>query len=165
MKTQIPQATLFFLLKTKPSPQVLLGRKKRGLGKGKILGVGGKVESGENILGAALREVREEISVTIPKESAKKIGELTFLFPHQPSWSQKVHVFTTTKWNGTPRESEELTPIWFPIDKIPYDQMWDDGRYWLPKVLAGEIIKAEFLFDQDNKTVQSINFFDASRLL
>ena len=92
MKTQIPQATLFFLLKTKPSPQVLLGRKKRGLGKGKILGVGGKVESGENILGAALREVREEISVTIPKESAKKIGELTFLFPHQPSWSQKVHV-------------------------------------------------------------------------
>ena len=140
--------------------EVLLGRKKRGLGKGKILGVGGKVETGENILEAARREVLEEISVTIPEKAIHKAGKLTFLFPHRPAWNQSVHVFLTQIWEGTPKESAELKPLWYPIDKIPYDQMWDDGHYWLPKVLAGETVRAEFVFNKDNKTVQTVKFFD-----
>lgn len=40
--------------------EVLLGRKKRGLGAGNITGVGGHVEPGETASQAAARELKEE---------------------------------------------------------------------------------------------------------
>lgn len=43
--------------------QVLLGMKKRGFGAGKWNGFGGKIENGETIEEAALRELHEECSV------------------------------------------------------------------------------------------------------
>jgi hypothetical protein len=42
-----------------------------------------------------------------------------------------------------------MAPKWFDINNIPYDQMWEDDQYWLPKVLKGENIKAIFKFDKD----------------
>jgi 8-oxo-dGTP pyrophosphatase MutT (NUDIX family) len=41
--------------------EVLLAMKKRGFGAGKWNGVGGKVQEGEDIVVAALREIKEEI--------------------------------------------------------------------------------------------------------
>ena len=55
------QATLCYLLK---DDEVLLIRKKRGIGAGKINGPGGKVDPGETPLEAAVRETREEVGVT-----------------------------------------------------------------------------------------------------
>ena len=43
--------------------KILLGYKKRGFGVGRFNGVGGKLEAGETIEQAALREVKEEINV------------------------------------------------------------------------------------------------------
>ena len=54
-------ANLCFIVK---DGRVLLIRKKRGLGAGKINGPGGKLEPGETALAAAIREVQEEIGVT-----------------------------------------------------------------------------------------------------
>jgi hypothetical protein len=36
--------------------------------------------------------------------------------------------------------------------------MWDDGRYWLPRILGGEKFKADFIFKPDNATVASVEF-------
>ncbi|HEY5036239.1 MAG TPA: NUDIX domain-containing protein, partial [Chthoniobacterales bacterium] len=47
------RANLCFIVR---GDEVLLIRKKRGFGAGKINGPGGKVEPGETALGAALRE-------------------------------------------------------------------------------------------------------------
>ncbi len=44
--------------------QILLIRKKRGLGAGKINGPGGRLEKGETALASAIRETQEEIGVT-----------------------------------------------------------------------------------------------------
>ena len=49
--------TLVFL---REDGRVLLGMKKRGFGAGKWNGFGGKVETGETITEAAVREVKEE---------------------------------------------------------------------------------------------------------
>ena len=50
------QATLCPLIK---DDQILLAMKKRGFGVGKWNGVGGKVEKGEEIIDAAIREIKE----------------------------------------------------------------------------------------------------------
>ncbi len=143
--------TLTFLLR---GNEVLLGLKKTGFGKDYLLGIGGKVENGESIEGAARREVTEEIYVLVPE--LHKVGIFNFYFPHieDGSWDQQVHVFTAVKWEGEPQESEEIKPIWFKKDNIPYEKMWDDAQYWLPQILAGQNIAGEFVFSQELKAVE-----------
>ena len=144
--------TLTFLLR---ETDVLLGLKKKGFGKNYLLGIGGKVENGETIEEAAKREVAEEIYVQLPE--LHKVGILNFYFPHieDGSWDQQVHVFTATKWEGEPQESEEIKPAWFSKDIIPYENMWDDAQYWLPHLLTGQGIEGEFVFDQELKVTYS----------
>lgn len=137
--------TLTFLLR---NTDVLLGLKKKGFGKNYLLGIGGKVENGETIEEAAKREVAEEIYVLLPE--LQKVGVLNFYFPHieDESWNQQVHVFTATKWEREPQESEEIKPAWFKKEDIPYENMWDDAQYWLPQLLTGQSIEGEFVFNQ-----------------
>src|SRR3990172_12157236 len=54
-------ATLVFVIR---DGEILLMRKKRGLGAGKINGPGGRLEPGESVEACALREVHEELRVT-----------------------------------------------------------------------------------------------------
>jgi len=56
-----------------------------------------------------------------------------------------------TDFTGTPVESEEMKPEWFDIDKIPYHEMWEDDKIWLPRVLNGEYIEYEFIYGLDGK--------------
>ena len=152
-------ATLVFLLKGKPVSKVLLGFKKIGLGQGKYTGFGGKVKPGEEVAEAALRELTEETGVTIPDPKTLNFSAiLEFRFPHKPSWEQRVFVFCTHHWEGTPAESNEMIPLWFSVEDIPYDQMWDDAHYWLPKVFLGERFQARFRYKGDNATVDTVTY-------
>ena len=45
--------------------------------------------------------------------------------------------------------TDEAAPLWFPVDAIPYDEMWEDDRLWLPLALAGEPFAARWIFDGD----------------
>ncbi len=52
-----------------------------------------------------------------------------------------------------PAETDEIRPEWFPIASLPFDRMWDDGKDWLPRVLAGERLRAIFSYGPDCATV------------
>ncbi len=74
--------------------------KKKGFGASRWNGFGGKVNEGEDIEDAAIREVLEETSneksfsgIVISKENLNKVASLNFIFPHHPDWNQKVHMF------------------------------------------------------------------------
>ena len=136
--------TLCFLLK---DDQVLLAMKKRGFGVGKWNGTGGKVKDEETVEGALIREVREEIGVGIVSGDFQKTATLNFQFQDNPNWNQVCHVFCVHHWTGDPTESEEMKPQWFPINQLPFSEMWIDDPDWLPLVLAGKKIDADFLFD------------------
>jgi 8-oxo-dGTP diphosphatase len=47
-----------------------------------------------------------------------------------------------------------MRPAWFKLSEIPYELMWDDSHYWLPHVLEGKKVNAEFTYDEDNKKVK-----------
>jgi 8-oxo-dGTP diphosphatase len=143
--------TLLFLLR---DGEILLGRKKRGLGAGRFNGVGGKVEPGETLEEAAIRECREEIAVT-PLGLAE-VAEHEFLMDvDREPWLIRAHVFTSARWSGEPVETPEFAPRWFRLDQVPYDRMWPDDRHWLPRVLAGESLRGRFEFDSAETLVSS----------
>lgn len=131
--------------------QVLLAMKKRGFGVGKWNGVGGKLEPGESVEQALVRECQEEIDVT--PTTWKQIAELDFIQDADTDtpWHMYVYAYICTQWEGEPVETEEMMPKWFEIDKIPYGAMWDDDEFWLPQALAGQKILGKFTFDIDDK--------------
>ena len=151
----LPQVCVCYLIRRSPDgeTQVLLGRKKKGLGLGNIVGLGGKLEQGESALDAAVREIEEESGLVVAASALTPLGRLTYLFPHREAWSQESSVFVCTQWSGTPRESDELNPVWFDVAALPVDEMWDDARHWLPGVLAGIPVRATFTFGADLATV------------
>lgn len=145
---KLRDVTLVFLVTREKGviSKLCLAMKKRGFGVGRYNGVGGKLEVGETIESAAKREAREEIGVEI--QHLDKIAELTFIFAHNPVWNQLVHVYTTDSWTGEPAESEEMNPQWFTVADIPFEKMWPDDRFWLPHMLAGRFVCAEFTFGE-----------------
>lgn len=114
--------------------KILLMRKKRGLGAGKINAPGGRLERGESAQDCAIREAQEELR--IHPRNVKAAGELFFHAEDQP----RIHcyLFTASDYDGAPTETEEAVPRFYPIDEIPYDEMWEDNRYWLPLIISGQ---------------------------
>ena len=68
--------------------EILLIRKKRGIGAGKINGPGGHLEPGETPLEAAVREVQEELGIT--PINLKQVGELSFQFVDEATGLRKI---------------------------------------------------------------------------
>jgi len=135
-------ATLVFVIR---GGEVLLMRKKRGLGAGKINGPGGKLEDGESPEACAVREVREELCVT--PLGLEAVGENAFQFVD--GYSIQVFVYRASGLEGEPTETAEGAPLWTPLADIPYHEMWEDDRLWLPHALAGRRFLGRYVFDGD----------------
>ena len=135
-------ATLLFIVREE---RILLIRKKRGLGAGKINGPGGRIEPGETSLEAAVRETREELG--IEALCPKLRGELHFQFVE--GYSLHCSVFVSADFLGEPVETSEAVPLWTPLNAIPYEEMWADDVWWLPQVLAGEKVRGFFHFERE----------------
>lgn len=147
------RATLLFIIEPE---RILLIHKKRGLGAGKINGPGGRVDPGESDQECAVREVQEELLIT-PLDPVER-GVLQFQFAD--GYSLEAVVFSATRYEGTPTETEEALPEWFPRDAIPYERMWSDDQYWIPQMLKGQSFHGTFLFDGDEMLGHQLAFND-----
>ncbi len=121
----------------------MLGFKKRGFGASLWNGFGGKVHPQETIEEACLRELKEESN--LDAISLFKCAILDFWFEEKTEILQ-VHVFRADKFLGDPVESEEMRPQWFELDKIPFNDMWPDDRYWIPLIIQGKKVYGQFYF-------------------
>ena len=139
--------------------RVLLIRKKRGLGAGKINGPGGKIEPGETALESAIRETQEEVGVT-PLEIEER-GLLHFQFTN--GYSLACTVFVARGFIGEPIETDEAIPFWVALEAVPYAEMWEDDQHWLPQVLAGGSFRAWFEFDEDRMLSREVKFAGADQ--
>ncbi|KAG1663908.1 hypothetical protein FOA52_002671 [Chlamydomonas sp. UWO 241] len=130
--------------------RLLLGEKKRGFGVGYYNGFGGKLEPGETVEDAAQRELEEE--ACIQADGMEHAGVLTFVFDDNPQpW--EVHVFRVRAFAGTPSETEEMRPVWFPQDAPPFAQMWADDPFWYPLFLRGAHFNGLFAFTHSTQLV------------
>jgi 8-oxo-dGTP diphosphatase len=146
----LTQATLCLISQ---DGKILLGMKRKDLfGGGKYNGPGGKVNPGETLEQAAVRELREESGLKAQLEDIEKVGEFSFYFPEgQEKYNQTVHVYQVSKWHGELGNSDEMIWNWFSHQAIPYHQMWDSDKHFLPLILQGKRLKGTFYFNEDRK--------------
>ena len=131
--------------------KVLLGMKKRGFGVGRWNGFGGKVQKGETIEEAALREIKEEAGITAM--GMERRGIIDFEFKGNPEILE-VHIFKSEKIQGKLQESEEMKPRWFHVDEIPFTNMWPDDIHWFPLFLENKKFRGKFLFDDSDNILE-----------
>lgn len=118
---------------------------------GRWNGFGGKVEPGETIEAAARRELKEE--AMIDAIDLEKFGIIDFEFKESGEILQ-VHIFKTKEFSGEPAESDEMRPQWFSVDAIPYDQMWQSDKDWIPLVIKETKFKGRVLFDANDNVLE-----------
>lgn len=126
------------------SGHVLLGRKARGFGVGKVCGFGGKVLDGESVEAAALRELQEEVDLEPTDLGALEYcGQLRFDFDDTPGFTLHIAVFLCRVGVGrdcviSSRSDEFLSPLrWHHQSDLPFQAMWPDAAQYMPLVLSG----------------------------
>ncbi|MYD94312.1 MAG: 8-oxo-dGTP diphosphatase [Chloroflexi bacterium] len=94
--------------------KVLLIKKSEGRSHaGEWIGLGGKLEPGEDPVSAAVREFREESGLTIADPQLRG----TFIWIDEVHCGI-VHIVTATKWTGTLTDSEEGELQWHRIEDL-----------------------------------------------
>lgn len=102
------------------------------------------MEPGESPEDCLKRELEEEIGIKVRGE--KMIGSLSFYEDGRLDWF--VYLFQIQDYEGEPKETKEVLPLWFSLNEIPFDQMWEDDRHWLPLVIEGKSVQGEFWFKE-----------------
>lgn len=91
-------------------------------------GIGGFVNENESPEEAVIREMKEETFIDVKKEDLAKFKELDL----------DIHliVYKISKWSGKLKIKDpsikELK--WFMFDEVPYDQMFEDNKEWVPEL-------------------------------
>lgn len=94
-----------------------------------------------------MREVLEETGLVV--SNLRSHGILSFYFGQRLEVDWKVYVFSTYNFKGSLNPSEEGSLKWFAFDEIPYDNMWQGDRHWLPLLLEGKKFQGAFYFNKD----------------
>ena len=144
--------TLAFLFR---GDKIILAMKKRDFGNGKWNGYGGKLEKDEKPIDGIVREIKEESGLIVESDQCRELGYMDFSFTDKEEWNQRVIVYRIDDFIGEPKETDEMMPRWFDIDKIPYDEMWAGDDEWIPNVIKNKNFKGRILFSDEGKKVVS----------
>jgi ADP-ribose pyrophosphatase YjhB (NUDIX family) len=124
--------------------ELLLGMKKVRFGAGNYNGYGGKVDEGESIEQALVREMKEESRLELLKYELR--GRMKFELTDS---FKEVHIYEGLDWVGDLIETDEMAPFWFNISDIPYEKMWKSDVSWYPYFLKREYFEGETIFDEN----------------
>ena len=140
------RATLCFIIRDN---DVLLLKKSQGLfGQGKWNAPGGKILRGEEAEQCAIREVFEETRLAV--RDLERVGVVHFYKYEKredPDWI--VDVFLSRTFEGTPKSGREGVIRWFDVDALPFQEMWEDDRYWSRLALEGKQFEGWFYYSGD----------------
>jgi len=137
------QGTLCFI--EKDGKYLMQFKKSTKFGGGRWNAPGGKTKENESVEDGVAREILEETGLNI--RSVKKQALLNFYNADEFAWA--VHVFTTDDFEGEIRDSEEGELKWMDKNSLPYAQMWEDDKHWVPLMMEGKKFEANFHFKEN----------------
>lgn len=111
---------------------LLRNKKKKDVNKGKWIGVGGKLESGETPDECLLREVKEETGLTLNDYRIR--GTLTF--SSEGYEDELIFVYTSGDFTGKLSECNEGELKFIPFHEIPKLSLWEGDRIFLKLLLS-----------------------------
>jgi ADP-ribose pyrophosphatase YjhB (NUDIX family) len=82
----------------------------------------GKLEAGEDLVSALLRETREEVGLTLSRDAVRMASSVHYRAPE--GHARVGFFFHALTWTGEPRNAEphKCSEIaWFPLDALPAD--------------------------------------------
>lgn len=138
----------FNLTIVRTNRSILLGRKVRGFGMGQLVVPGGKTryyigEAGIALIpfnAEAAREASEETGLQIAGTELVQKGILHIADEED---TKTVRLYEAVMPSATTVTSGELEDLaWRSLDELPYKEMPDDYKFWLPHLLAGYAINA-----------------------
>ncbi|MFH1178365.1 MAG: NUDIX domain-containing protein [bacterium] len=138
--------------------KLLLGEKKKGeIGIGKLSGPGGKLEPYEGLEECLFRETLEEFDVELKFPS---LGGLRAIidFYAADEIDFRVYVYLAGILSGEVHETDEMIPKWYPLDDLPFNEMYDADRHWLPPLLRGEKFNAKVRYKKRGEGFIGIEF-------
>ncbi len=134
---------------------LMLHRTKRenDVNKDKWVGIGGKFEENESPEECLLREVKEEVGLTL--NSYKFRGIVTFI---SDVWeTEYMHLFTSDDFDGTPTECDEGTPKWVKKDEVKNLPIWEGDKIFFDLIYKkSEFFSLKLSYDRNEKLVSAI---------
>ncbi len=131
--------------------KMLLKHATRGVSKGKWNGPGGKMDKGETPKQCMIREAKEETGLTMLNPFYH--GRLYFYMDGKRKCTFHGYLFSTKRFKGKLRSTEEGQVKWVSINKIPYSKMWDDDKYWMELMFAGRKFDIHCYYNKNNTKV------------
>ena len=131
---QVSPRTLIFLTYGGDEVLLLRGAADKRLWAGRINGLGGHVEPGEDVFSSARRELREEAGLDAPDLRLRAVVHVD----GTETMGVVFFVFVGTSPTRDVRPSVEGTPIWAPVGRLADlgPALLPDLRVLIPRVLA-----------------------------
>lgn len=128
-------ATLGYLLSPDKKEVLMVHRNRRPHDHhlGKYNGLGGKMESSEEVATCMSREIREEAGVEVVEMVLRGTINWTGFGRHGEDWLG--FIFRIDRFEGKPwSENAEGALEWIPLSRLMELPMWEGDRYFLPLV-------------------------------
>ena len=118
------QTTLCYLEKDGCYLMLHRVKKKNDANHDKWVGVGGKLEPGEDADACVHREVREETGLTLQAPAYRGIVD----FFCDPWPAERMHLYTCTTFSGIITDCDEGTLEWIPKDEVNQLPIWQGDK-------------------------------------
>jgi 8-oxo-dGTP pyrophosphatase MutT (NUDIX family) len=151
-------------------PQLLLGlkrpkdkrdgkRKRERIGKGKWVPPGGGTEAEDKSQKhSAQRELLQETGILLPLSSFRKMGTLKGYLDGSaiPTWL--VHIYCADVHDSCQfvTNEEYTTMSWFPTSKLPFDEMLEGDRKWIPRIINNEKLSIKIVANGNADKASSV---------
>lgn len=122
---------------------LLIHKQKKDMNYNKYMGVGGKIETGESPLEAAIREAFEETGLVIQPIFK---GNIYF---HSKDYKEHMILYKALEFKGELKNSEEGKLTWVEKDKLRQLPMWEGDYYFLEKLDQEEPFQMHLYYDKD----------------
>lgn len=141
---------------------LMLHRNKRDNdeNKDKWIGIGGKFEKDESPDECLLREVNEEVGLTL--NSYKYRALITFV---SDSWeTEYMHLFTSDNFSGTVTECNEGVVCWVKKEEIKNLPLWEGDKIFLDLLnTRNDFFSLKLTYDKNEKLTSAT--LDGKRIL